>query len=201
MATVLVVCGGSVVAAADGPARSGVKVVQPDGANVMFESWQEAGRRWTSISKDGGTTWSEPRAMSDVISLRAGTLVPGSSQPVVPKSIPVADDNRVFLVQFETQSLSAWRDQLRGLGAEVLVWVPYNAHIVRMDPELVATVEALPFVRWVGPYEPAYRTDPNLLDGLDASNVLMTRYNVMTYVSGAAEKAQLSTEVGSIGGQ
>jgi hypothetical protein len=83
----------------------------------------------------------------------------------------------------------------------VLDWVPYDAHLVRMDPGLVSTVEALPFVRWVGPLEPAYRTFPALLDRLDRSNVLTKRYNVMTFVTGADEKALLTAEIGMVGGR
>ncbi len=187
--------------AAPDDVRDNLRVVRPDGSSVAFSSWEEAGSRWTAVSKDGGATWPEPRAMVDTISLRAGALVPGVTSPVAAKTIPVADDNRVFLVQFETQSLSAWRDRLRGLGAEVLVFVPSNSHIVRMDAGLVRDVEALPFVRWVGSYDPAFRTDPELLAALDASDVMTTRYNLMTFVPGADDKARLAAEVQALGGQ
>ena len=175
--------------------RHDLRVVESDSGGPIYSTWQQSGRRWVSISKDDGTTWSEPRAMIDEISLLAGVIVPGESVPAVPKNLAAGDDLRVFLVQFQTQSLAAWRRQLRELGAEVLNYVPYNAHLVRMDPDLVSDVEAMPFVRWVGPYEPSYRTFPELLAELEGQNVLTRHYNIMTYTPGEQEKTLLAAEV------
>lgn len=188
--------------ATTGPSeRSDLRVVAPEGSTVRFSSFVEDGRRFTSVSTDGGKSWSEPRAMMDRISLLAGPIVPGESAPALPKNLAAGDELRVFIVQLETQSLAEWRRQLAALGAEVLTWVPYDAHLVRMDRELVADVEALPFVRWVGPYEPAYRTFPQLLDGLHEGNPLARRYRLMTYTAGPDEKAILADEVAAVGGQ
>ena len=145
----VLVTAGAVMAGTSGEAdgRKELRVVRTGESGLIFSSWQESGRRWVSVSKDGGDTWSEPRAMVDEIPLAAGIIVPGVSAPIVPENLGAGEKNRVFLVQLETRSLVEWRRQLRGLGAEVLSYVPHNSHLVRMDPELVSQVEAKPFVR------------------------------------------------------
>ena len=184
---------------ADG--RESLKVVRSDDAGLVFSSWQESGVRWVSVSKDDGRTWSEPRAMIDEIPLRAGVIVPGKSLPSVPKDIGAAVEARLFLVQFETQSLAEWRRQVRALGAEVLTYVPHNSHLVRMDSALVSQVESLPFVRWVGVFEPAYRVSPELLADLLQPDAITRRFRIQTPVAGLDEKAALALDIQAVGGQ
>jgi hypothetical protein len=195
----------SLAGAADAPAEPGqresYRVVRPEVGGVVFSTWNQDGQRWTAVSKDGGTTWTEPRRMLDEIPLQAGVLVPNRMAPPAPKSLRAGEGNRVYLVQFETQSLAAWRARLEELGAEVLSYVPHNSHIVRMDPSLVATVESELFVRWVGPYEPSYRTFPELLAEIGQQTGAARHYNVMTYTAGAEEKGLLAAEVGAVGGK
>ncbi|HSN57246.1 MAG TPA: sialidase family protein, partial [Candidatus Sulfomarinibacteraceae bacterium] len=113
--------------ATTGPSeQSDLRIVAPEGSTVRFSSFVEDGRRFTSVSTDGGDTWSEPRAMMDRISLLAGPIVPGERAPALPKNLAAGDELRVFIVQLETQSLAEWRRQLAALGAEVLTWVPYD---------------------------------------------------------------------------
>jgi hypothetical protein len=181
--------------------RDELRVVRSDFEGLIFASWQESGRRSVSISKDAGATWSEPRVMIDEIPLQAGVIVPGTSLPAVPKNLAAGDDVRVFLVQFETQSLAEWRRQIRSLGAEVLTYVPHNSHLVRMDPALVSTVESLPFVRWVGVFEPGYRVSPELLADLNNPDVLARRFRIQTPVAGPVEKAALAVEIQTVGGR
>ena len=53
--------------------------------------------------------------------------------------------------------MPVYQETLQKLGARVLDYVPSFAHIVSMEPEVVAQVRELDFVRWVGPYQPAYK--------------------------------------------
>jgi hypothetical protein len=199
-ATLVAAAGTAVADSADRPGGDH-GFMRAEAAGVVWESRTEGARRVVTISEDGGRTWSEPRTAPDAIPLQAGMIVPGVAAPAVPKSLAGSEGNRVFLVQFETRSLSVWRDALRELGAEVLSYVPYDSHFIRIDPERIPLVESQPFVRWIGPYEPSYRIAPELLGTLDTSDVLVKRYNVVTYRPGADEKAQLADEVEAIGGQ
>ncbi len=187
------------VEATDRSGRESVQVVHSDETGIVFSSWRESGRLWTSVSFDGGEIWSEPRAKIDEISLAAGVIVPGETAPAIPKGLAAGDDLRVFIVQFETRSLPHWRRHLGDLGAEVLGYLPHDAHLVRMDPRLANRIEALPFVRWVGPYEPSYRTFPEVLTDLEAPSAVTRRYNLMTFKPGAAEKSLLAAEVEALG--
>jgi len=193
----LAIAGGT----SDADGRESLRVVHPDETGIVFSSWLKSDHRWVAVSKDDGQTWSEPRAMIDEIPLQAGVIVPGESLPVVPKNIGAGAEVRLFLVQFETQSLAQWRRQVRSLGAEVLTYVPHNSHLVRMDPALVSQVESLPFVRWVGVFEPAYRVSPELLADLISPDVLTRRFRIQTPVAGPDEKAALALDIQGVGGQ
>ena len=203
LVVVLVVAPGSVMAqnSSGGDGRDEVTLVRPEAGGPVYKTWQQAGQRWVSISMDDGATWSEPRAMIDTISFAAGVIAPGESLPAVPKGLEAGEDNRVFLVQFETQSLAEWRRQLRDLGVEVLTYVPHNSHLVRMDPALVSGVESLPFVRWLGAFEPSYRLSPELLTDLSSPDAIARRFRIMAPVAGAEEKASLALDIQAAGGQ
>jgi len=62
-----------------------------------------------------------------------------------------------YLVQFIGPEKQAWSDELGSMGAETLGYVPNFAFIVRMDASLVGEVRALPFVIYVGNYQPAFK--------------------------------------------
>lgn len=60
----------------------------------------------------------------------------------------------LYLVQLTDRLQVAWRDQLRGLGVELIRFVPEDAFIARFSGTRLRQVSSLPFVRWVGPYRP-----------------------------------------------
>jgi hypothetical protein len=176
------------------------KIVKVDGSSVIFSEWQEDGQRFVQISKDGGATWSEARAMVDKVSFQESLMTLEQATAAATKKRGADIGNRVFVVQFKTQSLSEWRRLLREAGVEVLTYVPYDSHLVRMDASQVAAVEALPFVSRVGVYEPEFRVAPALLADLGDPDVTTRRFRLMTFVSGAEDKAALADEVAAVGG-
>jgi len=69
-----------------------------------------------------------------------------------------------FIVQFDGPITRETRDALCSRGASIIWYIPEFAFLVRMDSdEALALVEddSLP-VRWVGPYQPAYKLSPEL---------------------------------------
>ena len=118
-----------------------------------------------SISLDG-ETFSEPRPTTYEITLRHGAFVPQADRgtPAVEPGLAADLDTNLFIVQFHTQPLEYYRQQLRAFGIDVYTYLAHHSHVVRMDPALTAVIEALPCVRWVGPYHPAYKIDPLVLD-------------------------------------
>src|SRR5262245_39327377 len=65
----------------------------------------------------------------------------------------VAQDNLaasgLFLIQFTGPMQAEWPQQLRGLGIELLRYVPDHAFVAKLDNARPAQVKGLPFVRWV----------------------------------------------------
>jgi len=163
--------------------------------DVVFVSWREQ-----VLSTDGGATWTEARAIRFDIPLRSGALTPEREAYPVPKALEATSANSIYIVQFHTRSLAAWRHRVQELGAEVLSYMPHNAHLVRMDEATAQLVAAETPVRWVGPYHPFYRVAPQLLDEIDAPEFGTRRFVLMTFVPGAAEKARLAQDVTAIGG-
>jgi hypothetical protein len=65
-----------------------------------------------------------------------------------------------FLVQLHGPVRSGWRERIAAAGGQVFAYVPNYTFVVRLPAERLAAVQALPFVRWIGPYHPAYKISP-----------------------------------------
>jgi hypothetical protein len=103
----------------------------------------------------------------------AGTITVGSGhafdplvqgEPPVPSALtqgPLGPgETGSFLVQLRGPTLTAQRAQLEAAGARIVGYLPHHAFLVRMSAEESAAVGAMPFVRWVGAYQPAYKISP-----------------------------------------
>src|SRR6185436_7098866 len=148
----------SLVRVTTSPVVPGATGSDPAG-RASFATWNEGSERWFSATRDGGQSWFEAHAIETALRLHAGAVTPGRPMPPVPASLALPADGRLYLVQFRTLGLPEWRDALRALGAEVLNYFPFNAHIVRMHPSLVPQVAGLDFVERVEPYHPDYRLE------------------------------------------
>ena len=86
-------------------------------------------------------------------------------------------------MQFETQVLEKYRAAIRFMGGRVQAFLANPAHVVRMSPKVRGQVEALPFVRWVGPFHPAYRLEKYLrTNGSNAHELFpLQRYNILVF--------------------
>ena len=127
-------------------------------------------------------------------------------RPVVPEllaSLDVEVESRIEIVQFVTPPLEEYRRAIRDLGGRVYHFLANHAHLVRMTPAVAEQVRALPFVRWVGPYHPAYRLEGFLLDNLDAAEQVypVQRYNIMVFEAGPAQKNAVADRIAAMGGE
>jgi len=108
---------------------------------------------------------------------------------------------QLHLVQFVCPPLEEFRLELAGLGAEVLQFVPSHTRLVRMDDEVAGRVAALPYVRWVGPYEANYRLEEELLVGLREDSLPeWSHVYVQVFEKGPDQKARLAPKIESLGG-
>lgn len=96
------------------------------------------------------------------IHLQASTFDPLTTNLPSVTAATTAVASPYYLVQFAGPVEKVWVQQLTALGGHVLGYIPDNTHIVRLDANDVANVQSLPGVRWVGPYQPAYKLAPDL---------------------------------------
>ncbi|MHB8521985.1 MAG: S8 family serine peptidase [Limisphaerales bacterium] len=68
----------------------------------------------------------------------------------------------LYLLQFEDRLQPAGRDALQQRGVRLLRYVPDDTFVARLDGVRLNQIRALPFVRWLGPYEAKYKIHAGL---------------------------------------
>ncbi|MCK5547975.1 MAG: S8 family serine peptidase, partial [Thermoplasmata archaeon] len=116
------------------------------------------------------------------IRLKAANFDPLTSEPDIPESLKVFNDNGYFLVQLKGAVQSEWIEELESIGARILNYLPDYAYVVQMDSDTKSAVEQLPFVRWTGYYHPFYKVSPDLRGR--SGNIEL---NVMVFKTGNEE--------------
>jgi PKD repeat protein len=115
------------------------------------------------------------------VRLQAATFVPTRGEgPSIPPGLMVsgyaAGQRGYYIVQFVGPVQQAWKDQVAGLKAELLDYIPNFAFKVRMNPAQAARVGALESVAWMGLFQPAYKLSPELkLEGTNLYRVRIER--------------------------
>lgn len=162
--------------------------------------WNEAGRQHYAIALDGLHV-DRMETGNYEIELKYAKFDPAVGVPEVPTGLAATSTNQVFIVQFQTQVLDEYLQGLKAAGATLSYYLPNNAYIVEMDQRTLSQVQQLPFVRWVGLYQPAYRLETDLEHSLLNARVGTQRYNIQTYHYGPAQKNRLVKRIIAIGGQ
>ena len=67
-----------------------------------------------------------------------------------------------YIVQFSGPVMPEWKQAITTSGGQLGDYIPDYAFLVHLDGTAKAIVGALPFVRWVGPYQPAYKLSPDM---------------------------------------
>jgi hypothetical protein len=98
--------------------------------------------------------------------LRYARFDPSGGEAPVPAGLRAPAASRLWVVQCWTQVLEDYRAALRAAGAELHLFLANHAEVVELDPAALARVRALPFVRAVTPFHPAYKLEEELLQGL-----------------------------------
>ena len=98
------------------------------------------------------------------IHLQAGSFDPLTDSPAI---LPELTYNAVeieqagtYLLQFSGPVLDEWKAAVEAAGGQIGPYIPDYAFLVYLDVAAKAAVSNLPFVRWVGPYQPAYKLAP-----------------------------------------
>jgi serine protease AprX len=177
-------------------------VAVPDSPAVLVlwnESTPAGDVPFYAISLDGQDVDRVRQANYDIM-LRAARFDPGKAVPAV--AADLGTGGNVFIVQFVTQALPEFSAQIEQLGGKVYQFVTNYAYIVYMDPATHAAVQALPYVRWVGSYDPGYRIEEVLRDNRADLKELFPwqRYNIMVFESGMNQKHAVAERIKAIGG-
>jgi hypothetical protein len=157
-----------------------------------------------AISLDGQTVASVQETSYDIL-LRYSKFDPAVQRPSVPLNLragaPGADG--VYIVQFVTQPLEAFTKEIEARGGIVYNFLANHSYLVQMDAQARTAVEALPFVRWVGEFEPAYRLEEFLVERLtqDASSLPRMRYSIMMVERGPAKQNAVAGRISAMGGK
>ncbi len=182
---------------------AGPGLVRIPGTSTQVRLLEVKGLEAYQVSLDGGRTWSRILPSRTLVRLHFATFDPLAGLPPVPGNLLAPRESRLFLVQFRTQTLPAYDRVLEKLGAEVEGFIPDQAYLVRMAPSLREKVESLPFVRWVGPYHPAYRLEPALLEAIRKESLPEGRakYNLVLVNPKGRDRVELAAQVEDMGGR
>ncbi|MEW6159488.1 MAG: S8 family serine peptidase, partial [Verrucomicrobiota bacterium] len=105
-------------------------------------------------------------ALAKPIRLRNETFTPPTPDRAKPIQTHALEQpvTGLFLVQFAGVPTNDTLQQLRALNADILRSVPEDAFVVRLRGVRLSRVRGLPFIRWVGEYQPAWKVDSALLN-------------------------------------
>ncbi len=107
-------------------------------------------------------------------------------------SLGQAPASGLFLVQFESPLAPAQRTALRGMGVELLKYVPDDAFIARFDQVAPNQVAALSYVRWVGPFSSDYKIHPTLASAARSALLSNQMIAVNILLASDAKPAQVA---------
>jgi hypothetical protein len=183
---------------------SNERIIEVGGTSIVLATWDEQNGDGESVYYYGvsldGSSFVRVSPASYELGLRYARFDPLVSVPDVDPSLAAGADVGLFIVQFVTQPLDAFRTQIEGLGGEVHHYVAQFAYLVEMTADVREQVEALPYVRWIGAYEPAYRLEEFMLENLAQAETAypLLRYNIMVHT--VEQKTIVASRISSTGG-
>ncbi len=198
----------AVLLASSGLALASQQLAKPTQAQTVrvgdgyVRTWTDAGQPMVAISLDGRA---EQRVVEQrgTIMLRYAEFDPAGFIPAVPDQLKAVDGNQAFIVQYISQPLEAYGQAIARLGGTVERFLPDQAQIVTIDESMVDAVRALPFVRWVGEYHPAYKLDEPDLQRLALSgsgdSTTFQRYSIQTLRRGEGSLKGLAQHIRAMG--
>ncbi|MBN2491538.1 MAG: S8 family serine peptidase [Planctomycetes bacterium] len=192
---------GWAAASAQPAGAPGERIIPVPGTDTLVKLREAEGVAYAELSRDGGETF-VPLATSDTrLMFHYAVHDPLRERPEIPGMLRAGSGSRLHVVQFFTQTLEEYRAGLEALGAEIHHYLAHQAYLVRMDPAVAAAVRALPYVRHVGTYEPAYKLEPALVAMYLAGETPgPRRYNVML-VDPRRDEPALAAAIESVGGR
>jgi hypothetical protein len=193
-------------AAVPAPAQSDDAQVIRHGDTVAM-TWtspneEGAPTSWYRVSLDGGQSYGRDRQTSYDLKLNYLEFDPlTQAEPAMPDELRAPDGHELYIVQYATQGLEPWREEIRALGGVDHRFLAWHANVWEMDAATAEKVAKLPFVRWVGEFHPAYKIENDLLADYFQGRVGNDRYRIVVGAWGPVQKAVIADYVRAIGGE
>ncbi len=188
-----------------GAAISNQRLITLNNSTTVIAVWNETVKGTTTsffaLSHDGAR-FDQVLATDNKIKLRYAQFDPLVNLPAVPEKLRATADNELFLVQLVATPLDEFRRDIAAAGGVVEAYLPENTHLVRMNAETKAAVGALPYVRWVGACEPAYRLTEELRATLlaPAAKEVAVRYSIACLRDGPVQQNAVADAIIAMGG-
>jgi hypothetical protein len=128
------------------------------GIGVTHHSFGADGR-----SSRLGAQFSDSLPRNTTIRLATGAFDPLRGVPSVAADLRAARP-RHWMVQAHYPATKATRDAVVAAGARIVAQLPDVTWIVTASPAVASQIRHQPGIRWVGPYQPAYKLSPLLTD-------------------------------------
>lgn len=178
------------------------RLIRLGSSSGQVATWTETSGRTSvpffGVSLTGGEF--ERVAQADnKIHLRYAPFDPAQSVPTVPAALKASRDSRAYIVQFVSQTLDEYRAAIRSVGGEIYNYLPSNAYICNLSAEGASALRQLPFVRYVGFYEPAYRIDEGLRASLASGKLGNGRYFIQMLGDDVLLKRATAFQLSTIG--
>lgn len=175
------------------------QLIRVEGSETIAWTWSFAGVPHFAVSLDGENV-ARVAATSYDIKLRYAEFDPVAGTPLIPISLASQGTSNLRIVQFATQPLDAYRDRIEAMGAEVHRFLANHAFVITASDDAASRIAREPFVRWVGPYQPAYKLDEQILSDVRSGSVPTRRYVIQVLESGPEMKATVAGRIEALGG-
>ncbi len=142
----------------------------------------------------------EAQKIESSINLPGMSFEPLDNPPIetVHSGSPSKSGKGYYIVQFGTVATDELLDSLRGLGLEVLQYVPHNAFFVYGEPEAAVRAVEHSRVRWVGAFSPRQKISKDLENVAAETKGRMAMFNVAVF--GRADLDQVTEEILRVSG-
>ncbi|UCE74996.1 MAG: S8 family serine peptidase [Methanomassiliicoccales archaeon] len=133
--------------------------------------------------------------ISPKIHLKAATFDPLSEEISLSPEWTLDSNTDYYIVQCVGPIQSHWVEEIQKTGADILGYIPDYAYILHIEDGVKETILNLPFVRWVGPYEPSYKIQSGLMQKTGELEL-----NVQVFRNGKENLGMVRNELMELGG-
>ena len=156
-----------------------------------------------AISFDGLDIAGRVRRTAYTVELEGFRFDPAKAEPSPYKALSAAEENTLYLVQFFTTPLPEFRAAIGALGGTIHGFLTHHTYLVKMPRKTLKGITALPYVRWVGSYHPAYRLETSLYKALTGQQKRLEyqRYSILLCERGPDPQQVVATLIRKLGGE